>query len=178
MYAGFRFFDHDALPGPRGWEGGGRPGFRFRCTEGHAIDRGNYGGHSLSAVDFDLKRFPRRADAEVLDCRLIRRGRGATPPSPDNLFFITTCRIGDQDAMRFLDQFDTASRYMVSRPGIVRFRLYRSLSPAARFQFVNLAQWRSAKEFMDAFARDEFKALLKGGFDHTSQIIVAKLWHQ
>lgn len=178
MYAKFRFFDHDTTPGPRGWNGRGRPGFRFRCTEGHAIDRGNYGGHTFGAVDFDLGRFPERAAAEAVDCRLIRRGRGTTQASPDDLFLITTCRIGALDALRFLDQFDTASRYMVSRPGIVRFRLYRSLSPAARFQFVNLAQWRSVEAFTDAFAQDEFKSLIKGGFDHTSQIIVAKPWHQ
>lgn len=172
--ARFWFLDQGAVPRACGTGRRGRATYRFRCTEDHTIDRGKYGKHSFETVELCLGHAPEPPAVAALDCRLIRRGRGVTTSSPNDLFLITTCQIEHRAIPLFLDQFDAASRYMVSCSGMVRFRLYQSLSPAARFQFINIAQWRSADEFVDAFAKDAFKNLIKGGFDHTSQIIVAK----
>ena len=188
MHATFRFFEHDVTaPRSQNHISLNSPGiqFQFKCVDDSALDRGNYGAHSYRAVTLDVDRDqmsdpnkmagrPVIPAAMAVNCRSVRKGRGATPSAPGDILFITTCQVDSKDTQQFLEQFDTASRYMLSRPGIVRFHLFQSLSSVSLFQFISVAQWSSMIEFVDAFRQPAFKGLLTGGFDHESQIIVAR----
>ena len=107
-------------------------------------------------------------------CRLREKRKGQTKPQKDDLIFFTACRIKQTDKEQFLNQFTIASRYMTECIGFVCYRLYEALSEESPFNFVNVAQWRSKKEFIDAFQNAEFKNKIRGGFDVQSHIIVAQ----
>ena len=57
-------------------------------------------------------------------------------------------RPGREDA--FLALWAHVNEYMQTKPGYLGHRLQRSLSPDARYRFVNLAQWESAEAWQQA----------------------------
>jgi len=70
-----------------------------------------------------------------------------------NLFEVPTGREED-----FLDFYRRINAYMRDKPGYVGNRLHRSLGPDARYRFVNVVEWESAKAC--AAGHDEgFRAL-------------------
>jgi heme oxygenase (mycobilin-producing) len=62
-------------------------------------------------------------------------------------------------ALRFWEQ---AAESMRRQPGFISTRLYKTLSPEARFTYVNIAEWESAEHFQAAISSDEFKKLTEG----------------
>lgn len=50
----------------------------------------------------------------------------------------------------FFALFREVNAYMRTKPGYVSHRLHRSLTPDARFRFVNLVHWESAERFAAA----------------------------
>lgn len=71
---------------------------------------------------------------------------------------------------QFLERFRDVNAYMVSKPGYLSHRLHRSLSPQARYRFVNYVEWESAEHL--SAARDEryvqlVQGVLAAGFTST-----------
>lgn len=165
------------------------PGWHFwlECETNGGFARGNYGSHSFTYVRITF--CPRRTpsvrpsvDTDVgpndilCDGRLLMHARGEiTPRAGSNDFYlITTCKITEHDAANFLTQFVTAREYIRHQPGFIRHHLFENHHPDAAFRFINVAAWQSMKDFVTAFSSPEFKKLIKGGFDYSSQIIVAR----
>ena len=59
----------------------------------------------------------------------------------------------------FLRGWEAARDFMQRQPGYVATRLHRSLDPAARFRFINVAEWQSPADFQAALTHPEFVAL-------------------
>jgi heme-degrading monooxygenase HmoA len=148
------------------------------------FERGMYRKCDYSRVEIDASSSksaagdPVTADAcstgdVILPCRLIERIRGTTAASRGDYFLVTACEVAANDATMFTRQFETAAAYMSVQPGFVRLRLFESLRDDDAFRFVNVAQWRTMHEFNRAFQARGFKALIKGGFAQSSQIVVA-----
>ncbi len=60
----------------------------------------------------------------------------------------------------FLAAFRGVNAYMVSKPGYLGHELHRSLTPQARYRFVNYVTWQSTEHL--SAARDERYAELAG----------------
>lgn len=59
----------------------------------------------------------------------------------------------------FFALWQEVNRYMAAKPGYLNHRLHRSLTPEARFRFVNYAEWESVEHWRAA--HDEgFRALV------------------
>ena len=58
----------------------------------------------------------------------------------------------------FLAGWEEAKRFMERQPGYVSTALHRSLDPAARFRYVNVAVWESPEHFSAALHHPEFVA--------------------
>lgn len=149
----------------------------------YSFDRGNYGQQAFEHIEMRVPRLglAQHSEAEAsrpadltCDCRLIMKGRGGAPHSRDPLIVVTTCQIALESASAFLQQFETARDYLMDRPGFIRHHLFENCAGDPIYRFINVAEWRSMNDFTDAFASPDFKKLIKGGFDHTSQIILAR----
>jgi heme-degrading monooxygenase HmoA len=64
---------------------------------------------------------------------------------------------GREDA--FFALWQEVNAYMAAKPGYVGHRLHRSLSPEAKFRFVNYAEWESAEHWRAAHD-DGFRRLV------------------
>jgi heme-degrading monooxygenase HmoA len=60
----------------------------------------------------------------------------------------------------FRELWERTSRYFRERPGFVRLRLHRAVSPDASYRWVNVAQWESLECFQAAHDTDEFRRLV------------------
>ncbi len=58
----------------------------------------------------------------------------------------------------FLAGWDEGKRFMERQPGYVSTALHRSLDPAARFRYINIAVWESPEHFSAALNHPEFVA--------------------
>ena len=61
----------------------------------------------------------------------------------------------EQDAA-FLRGWEAARDFMQRQAGYLSTRLHRSLDPAARFRFINIAEWASPADFQAALNHPEF----------------------
>jgi heme-degrading monooxygenase HmoA len=59
----------------------------------------------------------------------------------------------------FLALWGRVNAHMSTRPGYLGHRLHRSLSPDARYRFVNYAEWETAEHWRDAHD-EEFRRLV------------------
>ena len=57
----------------------------------------------------------------------------------------------------FLELWRQMNAYFSAQPGYVSHRLHRSVSPDARYRFVNVATWRSNADFQAAHSTDVFR---------------------
>jgi heme-degrading monooxygenase HmoA len=58
----------------------------------------------------------------------------------------------------FLAGWEEGKRFMEQQPGYVSTALHRSLDPAARFRYINIAVWESPEHFSAALNHPEFSA--------------------
>ena len=63
----------------------------------------------------------------------------------------------------FLRDWEAARDFMQRQAGYVSTRLHQSLDPAARFRFINVAEWASPQDFQAAIGSEEFRELAKNG---------------
>jgi heme-degrading monooxygenase HmoA len=73
-----------------------------------------------------------------------------TLPANDAAWLINPFEIGESDIPDVLDMWDKAKDHMVSKPGFVNARLFRTAGPIERYGLVNVAQWQTAELFMQA----------------------------
>jgi heme oxygenase (mycobilin-producing) len=75
------------------------------------------------------------------------------------------------DAERFITAWRRARDYLAAQPGYVDTALHQALTPDADFQFVNIASWATAQDFMTAIQSAGFRqaaADLAGFASHPS----------
>jgi heme-degrading monooxygenase HmoA len=60
------------------------------------------------------------------------------------------------EAEQFVAAWEKARDYLESQPGYIDTALHQAVAPDADFQFVNVAHWRTAEEFLAATQRPEF----------------------
>src|SRR6266851_6713520 len=76
------------------------------------------------------------------------RGGGGDVAEP--LTLINAFEVPGDEADRFIAAWEKTRDYLRSQPGYVDNALHQAVTPGADFQFVNIARWRSAEEFMAA----------------------------
>jgi heme-degrading monooxygenase HmoA len=59
----------------------------------------------------------------------------------------------------FLKGWERAADFLRQQPGFITARLHRSLSPEARFRFINVAEWESPQHFQAAVGKEEFRRM-------------------
>jgi heme-degrading monooxygenase HmoA len=79
----------------------------------------------------------------------------------------------------FLTRWSQVNAYMRTKPGFVSNRLHRSLSPQARFRFVNYVHWDTV-EGWEAAHDDGFRRLVSdpGWADFTSTHALYEVVHE
>ena len=55
--------------------------------------------------------------------------------------------------------WERAAEYLRRQPGFIFTRLHKAVSRAARFHFINVAEWESAEHFQTAIESEAFKEL-------------------
>lgn len=66
------------------------------------------------------------------------------------LTLINAFEVPDGEADRFIAAWEKTRDYLRSQPGYIDTALHQAVTPGGEFQFVNIARWRSAEEFMAA----------------------------
>jgi heme-degrading monooxygenase HmoA len=72
------------------------------------------------------------------------------------LVLINVFEVPAGEAEQFIAAWEKISNYLRSQPGYIDTALHQAISPDADFQFVNVAHWRTAEEFLAATQRPEF----------------------
>lgn len=186
MHTSFAFYDHpppDAPPAAGFRRASGRgASLALPLDDAERFDKRGYGSSRWSylAVDAGLgDRHPDRpAGAEPVlafeaDCVL--RARGPRETGEPGVALITLVDLARPDEAAFLAQFVRATAVMSRRVGFRAARLFRALSAGEHVTYLNLAFWRSVEDFVEAFASDEFRAVLTGGFESRSTIATARI---
>jgi heme-degrading monooxygenase HmoA len=70
---------------------------------------------------------------------------------------INVFEIGHDDVEEFLREWQQRAEFLGRQPGFRSLRLHRALSPDARFQLVNVAEWDNAEALQAATAQDSFQ---------------------
>ena len=181
--ATFLFYHQEHSQGGVGF-GSERTGSQcFICDEGSGRDLGGYQSHPYAAIEMVSGTDPsqgfcaRGHSALVVEGVAIRGAHERPDYGGAALVFFTTCQIAQASKPAFLEQFDKVARYMQRQAGLISYQLYESTDPQAFYQFINVAHWTSGNDFNSAFQSDDFKVLIQGGFEQTSQIVLTRL-HQ
>ena len=83
-----------------------------------------------------------------------------------NVILINPFEVPEGKEEEALTHWDRVAAYMRRQPGFVRTRLYRAISPGARFHLINVAEWDSAAQFEAAVSSEEFRELAEGAVPH------------
>jgi heme-degrading monooxygenase HmoA len=70
---------------------------------------------------------------------------------------INSFEVPDAEAETFITAWQQARDYLQAQPGYVDTALHQALTPGADFQFVNVARWRTAEDFMTAIQSPGFR---------------------
>jgi len=156
-----------------------RRSFFFEVDKHCQLGPNNYQQHGFGSVVCSLgaKNGPHPSSSVMgtpkkMSGNLVRSFKSGRLKQNIPLVFVTACQIAWQDKHKFLEQFDLAANYMSRQKGLFSYRLYQATSQQEDYQFINLAHWSGIEDFIGAFQTNEFKSLIRGGFDQTSQIIV------
>ena len=68
----------------------------------------------------------------------------------DPVTLINAFEVPGEEADQFVAAWEKTRDYLRSQPGYIDTSLHQALSPGADFQFVNIAHWRSAQDFIAA----------------------------
>ena len=80
----------------------------------------------------------------------------------DPVTLINAFEVPGGEADQFIAAWEKTRDYLSSQPGYIDTSLHQALSPGAEFQFVNVAHWRSAEDFMAATQSPGFGASAAG----------------
>ena len=79
------------------------------------------------------------------------------PHDAGAITLINVFEIRPDDVEQFLQEWQDRAHFLERQPGFRSLRLHRALSPDARFQVVNVAEWDSAEALRAAAAQDFFQ---------------------
>lgn len=79
-----------------------------------------------------------------------------------NVIVINPFEVPEGMESEALKSWDTFAEYFSQQPGYVSTRLHRALTPDARFQLVNVAEWKNAEEFQAALTNPELQNIMAG----------------
>jgi len=80
----------------------------------------------------------------------------------DEVILINAFEVPAQDAEAFIAAWEKTRDYLRTQPGYVDTALHQAVGPDAEFQFVNVARWRTAGEFMTAMQSPGFRESAAG----------------
>ena len=66
------------------------------------------------------------------------------------LVLINAFEVPTEEAEQFIAAWEKTRDYLKSQPGHIDTALHQAVAPGADFQFVNIAHWRTAEEFLAA----------------------------
>jgi heme-degrading monooxygenase HmoA len=72
------------------------------------------------------------------------------------LVLINVFEVPAGEAEQFIAAWEKTRDYLSAQPGYIDTALHQAIAPDADFQFVNVARWRTAEEFLAATQRPEF----------------------
>src|SRR5690348_18050207 len=78
--------------------------------------------------------------------RLIAAGDRRAVAEP--LVLINVFEVPAEEAEQFIAAWEKMRDYLKSQPGYIDTALHQAIAPEADFQFVNVAHWRTAEEFL------------------------------
>jgi heme oxygenase (mycobilin-producing) len=81
--------------------------------------------------------------------------------SDESVTLINVFEINRDDLDAFMRQWEERATLMRTQPGFRSFRLYRALSPDARYQLINVAEWDSEEDLRAATSSDRFQASVR-----------------
>lgn len=58
--------------------------------------------------------------------------------------------------------WDRYAEYFSKQPGYIGTKLHKALDPEAKFHYINVAEWKSADDFVRALNSDDLKSIGKG----------------
>ena len=64
-----------------------------------------------------------------------------------------------------LAYWEKCADLMRTSPGFISTKLHKAITPDARFKFINVAEWESAKHFQDVVASPEFQEVSAPGVE-------------
>lgn len=73
------------------------------------------------------------------------------------VILINSFEVPGADAARFITAWQRARDYLQAQPGYVDTALHQAVTPEADFQFVNIARWATAQDFMTAIQSPGFR---------------------
>lgn len=77
------------------------------------------------------------------------------------VIFVNVFEIDAEQLDLFLAQWRERAEFMSRQPGFRSFRLHRALSPEARFQLINVAEWDSADALSAATRQPYFQQSMR-----------------
>ena len=75
----------------------------------------------------------------------------------DEVILINAFEVPAEDAEAFIAAWEKTRDYLQTQPGYVDTALHQAVGPDAEFQFVNVARWRTAGDFMTAIQSAGFR---------------------
>jgi len=75
---------------------------------------------------------------------------------------INAFEVPADEADKFIAAWEKARDYLATQPGYIDTALHRAVGPEAEFQFVNIARWRSAEDFVAAIGSAGFRESAAG----------------
>jgi heme-degrading monooxygenase HmoA len=73
------------------------------------------------------------------------------------MVLINSFEVPEADAETFIAAWQQARDYLATQPGYVDTALHQAVTPGADFQFVNIARWQTAADFMSAIQSPGFR---------------------
>jgi len=80
----------------------------------------------------------------------------------EEVILINAFEVPAGDAENFIAAWEKTRDYLQTQPGYVNTALHQAARPDAEFQFVNIARWRTADDFMAAIQSPGFQESAAG----------------
>jgi heme-degrading monooxygenase HmoA len=80
----------------------------------------------------------------------------------DPVILINAFEVPAADAGAFVAAWQNARDYLREQPGYIDTVLHQSITPDAEFQFVNIAHWQTAEDFIAAAQSPGFRESAAG----------------
>jgi heme-degrading monooxygenase HmoA len=78
------------------------------------------------------------------------------------VILINAFEVPAEDAENFIAAWEKTRDYLRTQPGYMDTALHQAAAPNAEFQFVNIARWQSADDFMAAMQSPGFRESAAG----------------